>query len=102
MPVQRYDIIMRTPLGLREGTMLVQWVGKLLSGTVSLLQHTEPFHGVIDEDGLCRITGRLVTLLRSIQYQATGWIDRERVRLSLHGAGSVFELSGAARREERP
>lgn len=94
MGKQSYQIIMQTPLGARYGTMSVTLADQTVSGTMEILKHMEPFSGTIDENGDCRITGRMVTLMRSIDFTAEGNITPESVHLTVQGGRNSFELHG--------
>lgn len=96
MQEQKYTIFMHTPLGKRHGTMTVKTTGNSLSGTINILERCEPFEGTVDKSGNCRITGRLVTLMRSITYSAVGTISNDAIYLLLQGDRNVFEISGFA------
>ena len=103
----QYDVTMRTPIGLRYGTMAVTVDGREVRGTLHILKRANPFAGNIDESGQCSLRGELTTLTRTIPYEATGWIARESLTLRLKGAVESFDLSGkavarrSAQREER-
>ncbi len=52
-----YDVRMRTPVGIRLGHMTVcRNLGKV-SGFLDILNHSEPFEGIIDHDGNCEFMG---------------------------------------------
>lgn len=89
-----YNIALRTPIGIRNGTMDVQIHGKKASGMMHILNRSEPFQGQVDENGACSFTGKLVTLMRTIPYRAVGLISRENVELSLTGEKESFHLTG--------
>ena len=94
MPKQSYDIVMQTSIGERYGTMIVEWEGEQISGFMEILGHTEAFHGEIDEDGNCRIEGRMISLTRMIPYIAVGKIIPSMLLLSLRGGRNIFEVEG--------
>ena len=85
-----YDITLKTPLGRRYGTMCVKIAREQMSGSMTLLNHEEPFCGTVDEKGNCSIEGRLVSLLRGIPFRGQGRIDRDSVHLLLRGERNVF------------
>lgn len=97
---QRYNICMHTPMGKRYGSMSIQANDNQISGFLSLLQHKEPFYGTIDENGLCEFTGKIITLMRTIAYVATGTITECSLNLSLRCGQSSFELIGCAEGKE--
>ena len=89
-----YAIALRTPLGIRNGTMDIQIHGKTADGMMHLLNRSEPFRGLIEEGGKCSFTGKLVTLMRTIPYRAVGQIQNGNVDLSLMGDKESFHLTG--------
>ena len=89
-----YSIALHTPIGVRQGTMDVQIHGRKASGMMHILNRSEPFLGCIEETGECKFTGRLVTLMRTIPYQAMGRITKDNVELSLVGEKESFQLTG--------
>ena len=68
---RQYDITMQTPIGARYGSMAVRVEDGRVNGILTILKKAVPFEGVIHEDGNCRITGKLITLMRTIPYDAT-------------------------------
>lgn len=96
MPEWKYDIIMQTQLGERYGTMSAVADDNRLNGTINIFGHSEPFWGVIDKDGNCEIKGKLITLMRTIEYVATGIIRPETVSLLMQGERNVLEINGVS------
>ena len=91
-----YDVVMRTPIGARHGTMTVIVDHSRIDGMLDILKKANPFHGSIDEKGDCRIKGELTTLMRTIPYDATGRVTQEALVLKLTGGRESFEISGTA------
>jgi len=89
-----YNIALRTPIGVRKGTMDVQIHGETASGMMHILNRSEPFLGRIDESGECTLSGKLVTLMRTIPYRANGKITGDNIELSLTGGKETFRLTG--------
>lgn len=96
MAVKTYMVNLQTPLGQKKGTLFVERNGEELKGWLDILKHREPFNGNVDENGNCRISGDLVTLMRRISYVATGQISVSDIHLEVKGGKSVFKLSGVA------
>lgn len=94
-----YRIQMHTPLGRRAGTLDVQFEKDKVRGFMNVLAHREPFEGSIDENGNCRITGTLVTLMSTIPYTASGQITPEGLELSLKGGRNLFPITGSVLRD---
>lgn len=91
-----YHITMRTPIGQRRGTMELSLRNDRVQGTLHLLAHSEPLAGSVDREGNCRIRGRLITLMRTIEYTAIGKITEKAVDLLLQGERNCFPITGTA------
>ena len=90
-----YDIVMNTPIGSRMGQITVLRSAGSDRGHLDILKHSEPFEGVIDEQGNCVLTGHLVTLMRTISYEAAGTITDDALTLSLKDGYNVLKITGA-------
>ena len=99
MSETQYNVRMYTPLGAKKGTLTVERKESQLKGFLNILGHKEPFEGIVDKMGNCRITGLYITLLREVSYVATGKISSSSVHLQVKGQRNVFELSGNSCRE---
>lgn len=93
---KKYNISMQTPIGRKQGTITVTTSDVTIKGSLDVLGHSEPFEGVIDADGICSIKGKIVTLLRTVHYTATGRIDEKEVRLRVEAVKNTFEVIGEA------
>ncbi|MDO4339307.1 MAG: hypothetical protein Q4C91_14675 [Eubacteriales bacterium] len=91
-----YKIIMYVPIGERKGMMVVNTVGDRIEGRMDILGHSEPFSGIIDEEGNCCIKGQLNTLMKKITFIAQGIILEDRLHLLIHRKKDVFEIFGDA------
>ena len=94
MSEQSYRIAMRTPLGLRHGSLHCRIADQDLNGTISLMGHTQPFHGSIDPNGSCQIEGELITLMRSISYYGNGEIHAGTLHLLIHDKRRAYDIDG--------
>ena len=59
-----YDVILETSIGERHGKMDVSIRDKSIKGILRILKGEEPFEGIVDASGQCRISGNLSTLMR--------------------------------------
>lgn len=91
-----YNVVMRTPIGAKHGTMAVTVEDGRIRGMLDILKKANPFAGTIDTAGKCRLHGELTTLMRTIPYDATGRVTEESLQLALQGAQETFELTGQA------
>lgn len=91
-----FNICMDTPIGKRYGTMSVKKQDNILDGFLDILCEKEHFCGEIDTAGNCRIIGKIVTLMRTMAYKASGKITPEGVCLSLISGEFKYSLTGNA------
>ncbi|MGN1191391.1 MAG: hypothetical protein ACI4S0_01860 [Dorea sp.] len=91
---RKYNILMETPIGDRPGTMEVQIEYGQVNGCLNVLEHSETFEGEIDEQGNCCISGKIITLLNTIPYTATGRIETDTLELALKGKKNIFNITG--------
>ncbi len=91
-----YDIRMRTPIGVRLGKMTICRDADRLSGYLDILKHKEPFEGTIDCEGNCRLIGKIITLMRTIHYEAIGKITPDSLALSIADGQYVLKITGTA------
>lgn len=96
MEEKTYAIEMQTPLGIKRGSMRVRIDRNDISGFLDLMNHSEPFCGKISEEGCCEFTGRMITLMRTIEYRASGKLDQDQISLEVYGERNVFWITGTA------
>ncbi len=96
MDKKNYNIVMKTPVGSRHGTISLCIINNKIYGTLNLLGHSEAFTGSVENDGTCSIHGNLVTLIRRIDYTAVGKISRDTIELSLREERNIFKITGVA------
>ncbi len=94
MKTIKYNIRMYTPIGVKTGIMFATMNEDKISGTIELLKHTEPFNGSIAENGECEISGRIISLMRAIEYIASGQITPTSVQLLARGERNTFKITG--------
>lgn len=95
----KYNITMNTPVGFKHGSINVFTADNCIIGTLNLLEHTEPFSGLIDSEGNCKVSGKLITLMHTIEYTATGQITDNTIELLLQGDQKTFRITGTAAAE---
>lgn len=89
-----YEVRMQTSVGIRLGQMIVYRDGDRLNGYFEILNHNEPFEGTVDSEGNCRLHGRIITLMKTINYEAKGKITMEGLNLSIADEKHVLEITG--------
>ena len=96
-----YDIVLKTPIGPRYGTMEIQKDCGKVNGFLNVLMGKNPFQGFIDKGDRCQITGQLRTLVRTIFYSAAGKITGDTVCLVVNTGKGTIEVTGTARYGEQ-
>lgn len=93
-----YDICMNTPVGVKKGRLTVNRCSDVISGILNILKHNQPFEGKIDAEGNCEIKGTLITLLRTVNFVATGKIMSGSLSLSFKDGSHILKITGKAHR----
>lgn len=96
MKKYNYNVVLDTELGKRSGTMQLSIDGTEVDGFLSLLNNTEPCHGNIGADGHCNLHGKIVTLIKEMVYEATGYIREGEIVLMLQSGKNTFLMKGIA------
>lgn len=90
-----YDVKMKTPIGIRLGRMTVHKSFDKVNGCLDILNHSEAFEGTIDNNGNCDIVGKIITLIKTINYKASGKITSNGLDLFIiNDRHHVFEIIG--------
>lgn len=92
-----YAITMKTPLGDRRGSLLLDCEDGQCRGILSLLGTKTGLRGTLDETGRCELRGELRTLLRSLPYLASGTLLPDRLTLTLVAGGHGYPIDGQRR-----
>jgi len=96
MSANTYRVLMKTPLGEKEGILVMETDRGMLSGWLDIMKHREPFNGTVDEMGNCRICGVFVTLVRRVSYIAAGQVSPSSLYLKVEDGRNIFEMTGTA------
>lgn len=96
-----YNVKMSTPIGVRLGCMTVWRRYDKISGYLDILKHKESFEGTIDSNGNCKIIGKIITLMRTIDYEAIGKILPDSLSLLIKDDRHILEITGDAQTKER-
>ncbi|MGN1404186.1 MAG: hypothetical protein ACI4XB_07685 [Ruminococcus sp.] len=92
----QYNIVLSAPIGDKIGTLSAEVQDGNVQGILSVMEHENPFHGTVDAKGNCEISGTLKTLLRSVAYQGTGFLDSKEITLCLEIKKRTLLLTGTA------
>ncbi len=96
MPEYHYHVVMETPLGPKCGDLHVQLAGSAVRGTLYILKREEPISGSLTGKGRCRLHGKIVTRMRTLDYTAEGVLDSSHIALAIHEARNTFFVRGTA------
>ncbi|MGN1328504.1 MAG: hypothetical protein ACI4V4_02270 [Eubacterium sp.] len=89
-----FDIRMQTPIGIKIGKMSITNEKGILNGYLDILKKSEPFTGTIFSDGSCRINGKIVTLMKTVAYTASGVIENSMLSLEVLCGKNKFYITG--------
>jgi hypothetical protein len=87
---------MQTEIGPRKGKADFRINDGIVEGDLSLLGQTRRCIGVINDSGVCTLSGKIRTLMQEINYTATGYLDEQKINLVLCGGKYVYHLAGSA------
>ncbi|MGN0165436.1 MAG: hypothetical protein ACI39R_04575 [Lachnospiraceae bacterium] len=96
-----YSVRMKTSVGIRLGLMTVCREKDIITGFFNILNHNEPFTGIIDENGNCELSGKIVTLMRTINYVAAGTITCNNIDLSIQDGRHTLKITGTPCQQEK-
>ena len=80
-----YKITLAAPVGTRYGHLQMEVKQGLISGCVDILNHKSPLTGQVLDNGTCRLTGTLTSLMQTFfcaTNQPAPWIIRPASRYS--------------------
>ncbi len=96
-----YHVEMKTLLGEKIGKLTLNENGKTLSGVIDILGHCNELKGKILKNGMCILTGELVTPLRKMAFKAQGAITDKEVDMNLITDRDTLSLKGEIEKDER-
>ena len=96
--MEKYDIDVKVPLGIRKGSMELKLMDDKVSGCMKLFGNVTPFTGYV-QDGQIHITGTFQTRTRTISYCGSGAKEGDAIHLRLRSVGlvgreDIYELQG--------
>ena len=93
-----YKITLAAPVGTRYGHLQMEVKQGLISGCVDILNHKSPLTGQVLDNGTCRLTGTLTSLMQTFTYTAVGCFNAQFIELTLQGRNRHYHLTGIAAR----
>lgn len=93
-----YTIKMMTPVGVRNGSLVLNINHNNIFGYLDILNHKNPLSGKILKQGRCELNGKLVSLMRKSDYIAVGTFDSHLIQLTLKEEKNSYQLYGVAKK----
>lgn len=94
-----YQITLKSPMGLKEGTLDVFSEGSKLIGTFQILKNKNSFEGELLGDSEFLIRGQIITSASQVEYELKGRVTEEELKGWVETPKVIMELKG--RRLER-
>ena len=89
-----YSIQMRTPMGPKDGKLLLRTQGNLLSGVLEVLGNANPFTNGQADGNRCRFSSQFKTALGSVDYEAEGQVDGDTLTAVSRTAKGDLKITG--------
>ena len=70
-----YKITLAAPVGTRYGHLQMEVKQGLISGCVDILNHKSPLTGQVLDNGTCRLTGTLTSLMQTFHLYGSGLLQ---------------------------
>lgn len=97
--MKTYDVALHTLLGKRKGELCAEFENGKISGFLTLLGHTEPITGKIDENGEAVFSGKFITLINTIDFTAMGTVHGDSLQFIIKSGRESFRLTGALKNQ---
>ena len=96
--IEKYDIDVKVPLGIRKGSMELEFMDGKVCGCMKLFGNMTPFTGYI-QDGQIYLAGTFQTRIKTISYRGSGAKKEDGIHLQLRSVGlvgreDIYELYG--------
>ncbi|MDY3692931.1 MAG: hypothetical protein SO072_13340 [Dysosmobacter sp.] len=92
-----YTIVLKSMIGPRSGSLLLQIHGNTVTGTLELLGHRNRFSGTVLQPGKYLISGSLSTNVEKMEYDAVLHTEEERLTGGFVTASGCWEVEGFLR-----
>ena len=90
----QYTIVLKSMIGPRSGSLLLQIHGNTVTGTLELLGHRNRFSGAVLQPGKYLISGSLSTSVEKMEYDAVLLRKGERISGGVMTEAGCWELEG--------
>ncbi len=96
-----YSIVLKSMIGPRFGSLLLQIHENAVTGTLELLGHRNRFSGTAFQPGKYLISGSLSTSVEKMEYDAVLYTEEDRLSGGFVTASGCWEVEGFLR-EKNP
>ena len=79
MGEKNYRICLNTPLGARNGSLVLRETEGRVDGWLYVMNEKNRFSGVLSEDGQLTISGVIRTLISTLHYTAAGTVSGRKI-----------------------
>lgn len=73
MVIKKYHMVLRSPMGPREGTLVLDEDRDQVAGTLCILSHEVPVHGRRGADGGLYLTHQIITAVSEYPCKSVLW-----------------------------
>lgn len=91
-----YNILLSAPIGKKSGTMTAVVIDGKLEGLLRIMKNENYYNGQIDEKGNCEISGNIKTLMGTVEYSGTGYLNHTSIELCLNTGKIKLKISGVS------
>ena len=95
-----FNVGLDTELGIRYGIARLTVTDNKVCGLLSILNHTEPFCGTINADSSCTVRGKIISLMKEVDYTAVGYITDDMIILTVKTDKADYVLKGTPIKEK--
>lgn len=89
-----YITQVNTPMGVIDGKIALKTVGQKVEGNLQLMGMNGNFQGIKKGENICEFSGKLNTILGSIQYNVIGELIGEDLKITATTNKGEFKLIG--------
>ena len=89
-----YIIQTNTPMGVIDGKIALKTIGQKVEGNLQIMGMNGNFQGIKKTENICEFSGKLNTILGSIQYNVIGELIGEELKITANTSKGEFRLIG--------
>lgn len=94
MNEEKYDLILKTPMGAKKGELIFEIDGDQLNGKIIVKGEENPFSNGTIRDNNFSFSGVLKSSVGKMEYEATGQVDGDTLRGEAKAKKGTIQLTG--------